>query len=206
LVASDAYNAWEQKLRAAHQALLHTRGLQLDFKAAPAAPPPPAWLESVVRALADLAPIFKFIFWGGVAVAAALILWFLVREILETRFKRRVAVPPRADWRPEAGQARALLEDADRLASAGRFGEAIRLILFRSIEDLAGRRPGLLRPALTSRDIAGLQQMPPAARHAFARIAERVEHSLFGGRPMGSDDFARARGDYEAFAFSEGWS
>ena len=205
-MASDAYTASEQQLRAAHQALLHTRGLQLDFKAAPPTPPPPAWLESVIRALAALAPIFKFIFWGGVALAAALILWFLVREVLDTRFKRRVAAPAPPDWRPQAAQARALLEEADRLAAGGRFGEAIHLILFRSIEDLAGRRPGLLRPALTSRDIAELEQMPPAARGAFARIAERVEHSLFGGRPMGAEDFARARGDYEAFAFSEGWS
>jgi hypothetical protein len=206
VVASDAFNASEQKLAAAHQALLHTRGLQLDFKAAPQPPPPPAWIEDVLRALGAIAPIFKFVFWGGLALGAALILWFVAREIWETRLKRKSAPVAPTDWRPEPEAARALLEEADRLAAAGRFGEAIHLLLFRSIDDIAGRRPGLVRPALTSRDIARLDQMPPPARSAFARIAERVEHSFFGGRPVGSEDFAQARGDYETFAFSEGWS
>jgi hypothetical protein len=204
-VASDAFTASERKLAAAHQALLQTRGLQLDFKAAPKPPPAPAWMEDVIRFLGELAPILKFIFWGGLVIGAALILWFVARELMATRFKKDAVVAP-ADWRPEPEQARALLEEADQLAAAGRFGEAIHILLFRSIDDLAGRRPGLIRPALTSRDIAGLEQMPAPARTAFARIAERVERSFFGGRPAGPDDFARARGDYETFAFSEGWS
>jgi hypothetical protein len=205
-VASDAFNASERQLVAAHRALLHTRGLQLNFKAAPQPPDPPGWLIELLRGLAQLGPVFQFLFWGGLALAVALILWFVLRELMAIRLKRRVQAAAPADWRPEPGKALALLEEADRLAAAGRFGEAIHLLLFRSIDDIAGRRPGLVRPALTSRDIARLEQMPPPARGAFARIAERVEHSVFGGRAMGSEDFARARGDYEAFAFSEGWS
>lgn len=205
-MASDAYIASEQKLAAAHKALLNTRGLQLDFKSAPKPPPTPAWVDDVVRFLGELAPIMKYLFWGGLAVGVALIVWFVVREVLETRRGRTRAEAPPADWRPEPGKARALLEEADRLAAEGRFGEAIHILLFRSIDDLAGRRPGLVRPALTSRDIARLEQMPGAARSAFARIAERVERSFFGGRPVDREDFAHARGDYEAFAFCEGWS
>jgi hypothetical protein len=204
-VASDAFIASEQKLAAAHQALLHARGLQLDFKSAPPPPPVPAWLDKLLQALGELAPILKFLFWGGLALGGALILWFVVNELLATGRRASSAAPP-ADWRPEPERARALLEEADRLAAAGRFGEAIHILLFRSIDDLTGRRPGLIRPALTSRDIAGLDQMPAPARGAFARIAERVERNVFGGRPVGAEDFAHARGDYEAFAFSEGWS
>jgi hypothetical protein len=204
-VASDAFSASEGKLAAAHQALLHTRGLQLDFKSAPKPPPVPGWIEALLRVLGEFAPILKFVFWGGLALGAALIVWFVAREVLATRFAKPQAAAP-ADWRPEPEAARALLEEADRLAAAGRFGEAIHLLLFRSIDDLSGRRPGLVRPAFTARDIAGLEQMPPPARSAFARIAERVERSFFGGRDAGAEDFAHARGDYEAFAFSEGWS
>jgi len=203
-VASDAYIASERKLAAAHQALLHTRGLQLDFKAAPKPPPTPEWLEALFRFLSAFGPVMQFLFWGGLALGAALIVWFVAREVV---MSRRREAPPAAptDWRPEPAAARALLEEADRLAAAGRFGEAIHILLFRSIEDLAGRRPGLVRPALTSRDIAGLDAMPPPARGAFARIAERVERSFFGGRAADAEDFAQARGDYEAFAFAEGW-
>ena len=204
-MASDAFTASEGKLAAAHQALLHTKGLQLDFKAAPPQPAPPAWLEGFFQALAALAPILKFLFWGGLALGAALIVWFVANEVLATRRRKDPAAAP-ADWRPEPERARALLEEADRLAAAGRFGEAIHILLFRSIDDLTGRRPGLVRPALTSRDIAGLDQMPTQARGAFARIADRVERNIFGGRPVSPEDFAHARGDYETFAFSEGWS
>ena len=204
-MASDAYIASEQKLAAAHRALLQTRGLQLDFKAAPPQPPVPEWLRELAHILTALGPVLKFVFWGGLALGAALVVWFVAQEIRATRWRKPTADAP-VDWRPEPAAARELLEDADRLAAAGRFGEAIHLLLFRSIDELAGRRPGLIRPALTSRDIAGLDQMPAPARGAFGRIAERVEHSFFGGRPVSADDFAGARGDYETFAFSESWS
>ncbi len=204
-MALDAYTASERKLAAAHQALLHTRGLQLDFAAAPPPPQIPAWLRALAHALVAFGPVLQFVFWGGLALGAVLIVWFVVREVMASRWRETKAAAP-IDWRPEAAAARALLEDADRLAAAGRFGEAIHVLLFRSIDDLAGRRPGLIRPALTSRDIAGLDQMPAPARSAFGRIAEQVERSFFGGRPVSADDFAHARGDYETFAFSEGWS
>ena len=204
-MASDAFTASEGKLAAAHKALLHTRGLQLDFKSAPKPPPVPGWLEALVRFLGELAPVLKFVFWGGLILGGVLIVWFVAREVLATRFKSEKPAAP-VDWRPEPEAARALLEEADRLAAAGRFGEAIHILLFRSIDDLAGRRPGLVKPALTARDIAALEQMPPPARGAFTRIAERVERSFFGGRAVGAEDFAHARDDYETFAFSEGWS
>lgn len=195
----------ERKLVLAHDALMRTPGLQFDFKAAPPPPPPPGWLQELFRQLAQLGPIIQFIFWGGMALGAVLIVWFVARELMTTRLRARQAEAP-IDWRPEPAAARALLEEADRLAREGRYGEAIHLLLFRSIDDIAGRRPGLVRPALTSRDIAGLEAMPPVARGAFARIAEVVERHVFGARPMEEGDFARCRMDYETFAFSEGWS
>lgn len=203
--AANAGQTAEQQLAAAHQALLRTKGLQFDFKAIPVEPPP-AWLEPLLRVLAKLAPVLKYVFWGGLALGAALILWLIIVEVAGTRFgigKRRVAAA--VDWRPDPGKAQALLDDADRLAGEGRFEEAIHILLYRSIDDLAGRRPGAVRPALTSRDIARLEVLPGEPRTAFARIAEAVERSFFGGRPVGRDDFARARSDCEAFAFSGAW-
>jgi hypothetical protein len=141
-----------------------------------------------------------------VAVGVALMLYFILREFVpETWFRRRRAAPVATDWRPEPAKARALLEDADGLAAAGQFEAAIHLLLFRSIDDLVSRRPGVVRPALTSRDIAGLEVLPGDARSAFARLAQAVERTFFGGRPAGADEFGAARQDYEAFAFAEGW-
>jgi hypothetical protein len=79
------------------------------------------------------------------------------------------------------------------------------LLLFRSIEDIDSRRPDLVRPALTSRDIAALEAIPGPPRSAFARIAMLVERSLFGARPLAAGDWSECRKAYEDFAFAEGW-
>ncbi|MDZ4372239.1 MAG: DUF4129 domain-containing protein [Phenylobacterium sp.] len=196
----------EAKLAAAHRALLDTPGIQFDFKGAPEPPKPPAWLEAVGEFLAAIAPAMVVVFWAGVAAAVLFILYLVAREFApESWFRRRSSVSPVADWRPDEATAKALLEDADRLAETGRFEEAIHALLFRSIDDLVSRRPGAVRPALTSRDIAGLTVLPPTARAAFMRLAQSVERTFFGGRPAGPDEFQTARADYQAFAFAEGW-
>jgi hypothetical protein len=109
------------------------------------------------------------------------------------------------DWRPDEAPARALLGQADALAGRGLFAEAAHLLLFRSIADLDERKPGLVRPALTSRDIAGLDDIPSRPRGAFARIAMLVEHSLFARRPLAEGDWRECRAAYEEFAFAEAW-
>jgi hypothetical protein len=197
--------AAEQELAAAHRALLKTRDIQFDFAVVGPPPAPPPWLEPLVKLLQALGPVLKYVFFGGLIVGAALILFFLVREFAPQRWFRRKIQVAVTDWRPEPGAARALLEDADGLAAAGRFEEAIHLLLFRSIDDLRDRRPGAVKPALTSRDIAELSVLPAAPREAFARLARSVELSFFGGRPAGQGEFGAARADYEAFAFAEGW-
>ena len=203
-VAVAGGQAAEQQLALAHKALLKTKGLQFDFASAPV-PRPPAWLKPLEEFLTAIGPLLKYVFWGGLILGVALILYFLLREFVPDSWFRRKTQVAATDWRPEPDKARALLEDADGLASAGRFEEAIHLLLFRSIDDLVARRPGAVQPALTSRDIAGLEVLPAEAREAFTSLAQAVERTFFGGRPAGSDEFGAARADYQAFAFSEGW-
>ncbi len=71
---------------------------------------------------------------------------------------------------------------------------------------MEGRRPRAVRPALTARDIARLESLPAAARGPFQMIAEVVERSFFGGRPVDADAFARCRQAYQAFALPEAWA
>ena len=196
----------DQAFAAAHAALRKTPGIQFDFAAAAAPPPPPTWLEPLLKFLQAIAPAFPYIFWGGVILGLGLILFFIARELIPDRWLRgKKAVPVATDWRPEPEKARALLEDADGLAAAGRFEEAIHLLLFRSIDDLRARRPGAVKPALTSRDIAGLEGLPTGPRTAFASLARAVELTFFGGRAADAAAFGAARADYETFAFAEGW-
>lgn len=109
------------------------------------------------------------------------------------------------EWRPDFAPARSWLEEADALAAQGRFAEAIHHLLFRSIEDIARRRPHLVRPALTSRELAAADAVPNGARGLFARIAALVERSLFGGRAVGPSDWSDARAAYADFALPGAW-
>lgn len=194
----------------AHRRMLADASLQFAFK--PVVPPkPPEWLKPLLEALASAAPVLMYVFWGLVAAGLLLIAFMIARELVRTRWPDRFGVGrgPQLepeDWRPTAAQALALLEDVDRLAAQGRFAEAVHLLLHRSIQDIQGKRPNLVRPALTSRDISSLSALPEQARSAFSGIARIVERSRFGGAPVRSEDFAACRGAYEAFAFPEVWA
>ena len=203
--SATSATAGAAKLAAAHQAFLQAKGLQHDFAPIPAAEPPPAWLLQVVRALVAAAPVLKVVFWAGVALGAAAILWVIVRDLpFAARFRRKKPVDAQAaDWRPDAGAAHALVEDADRLARDGRVVDAFHLLLFRSIEDIGAKRPEAVRAALTSRDIVEAAPLSDAGRAAFRLIADAVERSFFAGRPAGRDEFDRCRNQYQAFALAE---
>ena len=196
------------RLAQAHARLVQDHSLQFSFAAVPP-PKVPDWFKPLVEFLTQIAPALKWVFWGGLALIVAMILYFIGRELIRLRWpdKRKAKVKaPVADWRPAPERARVLLEDADRLAAQGRYAEAAHLLLHRSIEDIQGRRPRAVGPSLTARDIAGLDSLPAAARPMFARIAEVVERSFFGGRDVDAAAFADCRRAYEAFAFPEAWA
>lgn len=158
------------------------------------------------------APYARLFLWTMIGLAAALIV-YLVWERLRTGewrlWQRRASQAVYAgeeedearDFQPKP----AWLEEADALAARGLFAEAVHHLLFRSIDDIAYRRPRLVRPALTSREIAGAEAIPPKPRELFARIAALVERSLFGGRPVSVDDWSVARAAYADLAAGQSW-
>lgn len=189
---------------------------------------PPAWLKSFFRWLGDLfaplgrflrglldllpdAPVARALLWVVLVLLAATLLWAVAERFRhgEWRLPRRRARLTEAEaefeWAPEAGQTREWLREADALAAEGRYAEAAHHLLFRSIEDLGRRRPQLVRPALTSRELAAAPVVPAAARGLFSGIAGLVERSLFGGGTVGPEDWRRARAAYADFALPGAW-
>ena len=192
----------------AHRELLADRSIQFELPHYEP-PQPPEWLEGLGNLLrdrpSDPAPDRLWL-----AVAIALFLLYADRPLAGAQPNSGgagAAADEAVDesWRPEAAPARALLSEADALAAQGLFSEAAHLLLFRSIEDIDARRPELVRPALTSRDIAALPAIPERPRGAFARIAMLVERSLFARRPLAEPDWRDCRAAYEEFAFADGW-
>lgn len=199
------------RLALAHARLLHDRSIQFAFDAVQPSPHAPEWLKTIGRFLLWAAPALKWVFWGLLAAGVLLVAWFLVRELWfykrpEAGRRGTVLTSGLEAWRPTAELARALLADADRLAAEGRYAEAARVLLHRSVDDIEGRRPDLLGPSLTSRDIAAISALPDSARDAFGRIARVVERGLFAGRAVDQAGWAECRRAYKTFAFPDVWA
>jgi hypothetical protein len=200
----------DEALARAHARLLKDDSLQFDRTGFDRPDiQTPGWLRWIGDVLEAIAPVLQWVFWIGLGLVAALILYAIVREILRMRappakpVKSKVVVE--AQWRPDAQAARNLLADADELAARGLYAEAAHLLLLRSVQDIEQRQPRAVRVSLTTREIARLKALPDAARPAFDLIGRMVERSLFGGAPVGAQDFADCRQAYEAFALPEGW-
>jgi hypothetical protein len=171
------------------------------------------WLTEVFRFLAELfAPLGQalggswwWLQWVLLAILIAFVLMLLVR-MLGPGFgawgKRAEAAEAEADWQPDRAATLALLEDADRLAAEGRFDEATRLLLQRSVSHIAAARPDWVEPSSTARELTALPALPDAARGAFRVIAERVERSLFALRSLDRADWDAARSAYAEFALA----
>jgi len=192
-----------QDFAEAHRRLLADRSIQFDLPRADA-PELPQWLIDFMTASL---PVMKAVFWIGLAGGVLLLLYAIARRALGAKWSwgRKREEMEDETWRPGEGPARRLLGEADALAADGLYAEAAHLLLFRSIEDIDARRPDLVRPALTSRDIAALPAIPDRPRSAFLAIAMMVERSLFAARPLAADDWRDCRAAYEEFAFADGW-
>ena len=202
--ASDAASAWRQVR--ADPAIQYA---PVDLKLAP--PQIPEWLlmvgralravfEPVARALGMSWPVLQWVLIALAVLGAGYVLWQFA-EPLRSRWQ---AAKPGAGsdpgWRPAPAEALALLDDADRLASEGRFDEATRMLLARSVQQIAAARPDWVGRASTAREIAGIGALPDAPRRAFAVIAGRVERSLFALKSLDAADWQAARGAYTEFA------
>lgn len=141
--------------------------------------------------------------WVLIAGLAAFVVVLLVRTFAPLARRRtagsRIEVPA---WHPDTATSLALLADAENLAAQGRFDEATRLLLTRSVGELAAARPGVVEPSSTARELAALPALSDTAREAFRIIAERVEISLFALQQLDRADWETARDAYARFALA----
>jgi hypothetical protein len=193
----------------AHRELLADRDIQFDLPHF-VAPKPPAWLGALFRLLEAMGPVLTILFWVVLAAIVLVLLYAILRWFqgasLAWPWRRSRSAATAEPWQPEAAPARALLAEADALAAGADYDAAARLLLQRSIEEIDRNRPQVVRPALTSRDLAAQPALPPGPRSAFARIAMAVERSLFGRRRLAEPDWRDCRAAYEVFAFSPEWA
>lgn len=204
----EAAVAADARFAAAHRALVGDKSIQFDLPHY-VPPKPPSWLEPLLRFFTWSAPAFPYIFWTAVVLAVLAIVYLVVSNLAGfewLRRRRKVENIEAEDWRPEEGVARALLAEAETLAAQGRYAEAARLLLQRSVEDIARRLPLFMKPSLTARDIAGADALPAKARPAFSAIAHVVEVSAFGAQAVTAAAWDECRAAYVRFATPKAWA
>lgn len=214
----------------AYKGLRSDPSVQFNLVPANPQPKPPAWLEALGRWLRHYlfepigkalrwigsffpdAPYARIFLWTVLALAALALAWAIYNRLRHGEWRLRLPrlapvtdIADEDEWSPDEAPARSWLEEADAFARQGRYAEAVHHLLFRSIDDISSRRPNLVRPALTSREIAASHGIPSRARELFTAIARLVERSLFGGRPVGESDWLEARGAYSDFALAGAW-
>lgn len=171
----------------------------------------PGWLKALLEGLQALFeplgnalgmswPVMKWVLVGLAVTALGYTIWRLIEPWRERGPKAEAAEPD--SWAPAREEALALLEEADRLAAEGRFGEATHLLLRRSVAQIAAARPDWVLPASTARELAALPALPEQARGAFAAITQRVEQAFYALRDLNAQDWAAARSAYSEFALA----
>ncbi len=188
----------------------------IQFTPSPAPKPPevPQWwqdfldwlgalLTPLLEAVAAAWPILRILLLALLAAGVLTLLWVVLAPYVD-QWRGRKA-PPDEIWQPQPAAARELLAQAEALAATGQFVQAVRLLLHRSIADIEKRRPDLLRPSSTSREIEHFDSLPETARTMFAVIAGQVERGLFAALPIDESGWRVSRDAYAGFALSETW-
>ena len=138
---------------------------------------------------------------GGIGLAA--LLFFIIQGFIDRPRPVQVATAePVPQPKPAIQVDPRVLSDAEALAQAGQFADAIHVLLLRTVRALSQTRA--LATHLTSREIVASVPMHEQARHALNDLVATVEVSLFGAAEPTADDFIRCRASYERVLSAEG--
>jgi hypothetical protein len=83
-------------------------------------------------------------------------------------------------------------DEAARLAAEGRYAEAVHALLLAAIRHFAERSRVAIQPSRTSRELVRLLPLRAEAREAFSDLVRTVELSLFGGAPVGQEEYEQS--------------
>ena len=194
----------EDDIERAYRAVKRDESYQLEL-AEPIPRKPPSAFEKAIGEFFNaifsfLGPLFQIFFYLGLGALILGAVYLIGRAFYETRFAKptikKKEEPEVPLYQPAQAQARILLDEVDKLAAEGRYGEAVHTLLFRSIQDIDRNRPNVVRRSLTSREIGSLSVLTVEARTAFSTIAGVSELAHFGGVSVNKAGFETARKAY----------
>jgi hypothetical protein len=159
--------------------------------------------ERGMRRFGALGSIAQMLLWVLMALVVVLCIVWLGRELGNYDGESKPAEADDGAPDRQAPDRRVIdrpLGDAEELARRGLFGEAIHVLLLRTLQELARRLPERLPRSLTSREILARVRIPDDARSALAGLVGAVEVSHFGNLEPGEADFQHCRQHFQRFA------
>lgn len=155
---------------------------------------PPGDGGSVSDMIFPAAGAFAYLSWTLLVVllivAVALFAVWIAGNLPSARAKAAL-VPAQDGPAPEQPERETgpTLRDAERLASEGRWSEAVHALLLAAVGRLCARFSVPQARSRTSRELCRTLPLQGEAREAFAGLVRTVEVSLFGGAELGPDDY-----------------
>lgn len=161
-----------------------------------AEPRRPGWFDALIF---DISPeTLRILLWGAVILGVAVTIWSLRDSLPAFSRSRRITAGPVSTGFPDssARMEEAQLE-ADDLAGRGYYGEAMHVLLLKSLAEIRLRLGTSFAVSLTSREILRKVSLPQAGSGALGAIVQSVEQTYFGGRPAGREDYLGCRQEFE---------
>ena len=144
--------------------------------------------------------VATMLLWGLVALVVIVVAGTIIQQL--TGYHRDPE--PEAPRKVTDLQLAAVIErprdDADELASQGRFADAIHTLLLRTLHELASQNLVRVTPAMTSREILARVNLGADAREALSGLIVAVEQTWFGDDVPQLDDYQRCRAQFDRFA------
>ncbi|HUQ02664.1 MAG TPA: DUF4129 domain-containing protein [Kofleriaceae bacterium] len=147
-----------------------------------------------------ISAVMRVIVYGVLIVAFVMILMWVARDLRRGSDQEQLE----GEELPQATIDQDVIErpigDADELARAGRYAEAIHTLLLRTLVELVRATRTRVPASLTSREILARVPLVPEARAALYQLVSTVEVTYFGDEVPGAADYDRCRHDFQAFA------
>jgi uncharacterized protein DUF4129 len=147
--------------------------------------------------------LIRFMLWGTVIVGVLVIVWSLRDSLPVISRSRKIVVPEQVP--PSAARSNRMDEaqvEADDLARQGHYGEAMHVLLLKSLNEIRRQLGISFAVSLTSREILRRVQLTDIGRQSLTAIIRSVEQTYFGSRQAGQDDYADCRGNFETLRHS----
>lgn len=152
----------------------------------------------------DLSTLLLFLLGGVVVALLALVVVAAVNRVTARRAVDTAEVVARATESPaEVALVVPTEDEVERLAAAGRYSEAIHLLLLQAIAFAIRTTSAIVRPAMTGRELVSQLAIPDHSRSALRRLVRAVEWCHFGGVEATREQYETCRTDHRAIAESK---